>query len=461
MPAFERRQTRTRNSHLIAYASPDRAGFRAGRAENPILAPQRALGNQSAQRFAQSCSLRLPTPGLCPVGGVCHVCPTPVQAKLRVDQPGDRFEQEANRIADVVMRMPETGVIREARTLTQPPTRRTCSDCEEQEGDAERTIQTKRLGDQIPGGNVRPAAGMRSLKSGGQPLPEAERSFFESRFGHDFSQVRVHTDTRAAKAARDIHAQAFTTGWHLFFGAGRYSPGGAAGRHLLAHELTHVIQQRALAMSGNDDPGMIQRQPLGCTPGTTDLPADRNPVLDVETAHHLAQAWAQAALDQVEIRVSGRVDASIERALNRHFSNPTDSQVRFIRNILRIMVARLNQGTDIYRCNSRESRSCQFCGSRRPEPGNWACTPSGGPSFDRYRTRICPPFFRHDLEERAHCLVHEAAHNAGIQGEGQAAYPGTNPTYNAEPYARFASEVFVPLRSHTPISPVASSRFRP
>ena len=64
-----------------------------------------AFGNQAAQGFAHSCPLRMPTPGRCPFGGVCHTCPVRPQAKLKVSQPGDKYEQEADRVADEVMRM--------------------------------------------------------------------------------------------------------------------------------------------------------------------------------------------------------------------------------------------------------------------------------------------------------------------------------------------------------------------
>jgi hypothetical protein len=73
-------------------------------------------------------------------------------------------------------------------------------------------------------------------------LPDAVRSFFEPRFGQDFSKVRVHTDSRAARSARDLNARAFTLGRDIVMGAGQYSPGTSEGKRLLAHELTHVIQ---------------------------------------------------------------------------------------------------------------------------------------------------------------------------------------------------------------------------
>jgi hypothetical protein len=81
------------------------------------------------------------------------------------------------------------------------------------------------------------------LDSPGQPLDTGTRTFMEPRFGHDFSQVRVHTDEKAAQSAQAVNALAYTMGKDVVFAAGRYMPGTAAGDKLLAHELTHVVQQ--------------------------------------------------------------------------------------------------------------------------------------------------------------------------------------------------------------------------
>ena len=81
------------------------------------------------------------------------------------------------------------------------------------------------------------------LASAGQPLDAATREFFSARFGHDFANVRVHADAESAESARSVSALAYTVGSHVVFGVGQYSPGTRAGQELLAHELTHVVQQ--------------------------------------------------------------------------------------------------------------------------------------------------------------------------------------------------------------------------
>lgn len=89
-----------------------------------------------------------------------------------------------------------------------------------------------------------------TLRQPGQALERETRAFMETRLGHDFSNVRVHTDARAAESAEAVNALAYTVGRQVVFGAGRYAPGTTAGRQLLAHELTHVVQQRSMAADG-------------------------------------------------------------------------------------------------------------------------------------------------------------------------------------------------------------------
>src|SRR5947209_2715783 len=83
------------------------------------------------------------------------------------------------------------------------------------------------------------------LRSSGQPLDHTTRSFFEPRFGHNFGNVRVHTDDKAAESARAVNALAYTVGTSVVFDRGQFAPHSGHGRKLLAHELTHVMQQGA------------------------------------------------------------------------------------------------------------------------------------------------------------------------------------------------------------------------
>ncbi|RMD63745.1 DUF4157 domain-containing protein, partial [Candidatus Parcubacteria bacterium] len=96
-----------------------------------------------------------------------------------------------------------------------------------------------------------------ALRSPGQPLDASTRDFMEMRFGHNFSYVRVHTDAQAANSAQEVNALAYTVGRDIFFGEGQYSPGISSGQRLLAHELTHVVQQQ----TGAVPMGAVQRAP--------------------------------------------------------------------------------------------------------------------------------------------------------------------------------------------------------
>ncbi|MCP4130424.1 MAG: DUF4157 domain-containing protein [bacterium] len=86
-------------------------------------------------------------------------------------------------------------------------------------------------------------SGIRNMKGGGQSLSSSVARFYESRIGHDFSNVRVHTGPQADSLAKSINARAFTTGSDIFFAGNEYSPATRTGKMLLAHELTHVVQQ--------------------------------------------------------------------------------------------------------------------------------------------------------------------------------------------------------------------------
>jgi hypothetical protein len=110
------------------------------------------------------------------------------------------------------------------------------------------------------------AGNINSMRGAGTPLSPSVRAYFEPRFGAHFGQVRVHTDTQAANTARAVQARAFTVGRDVVFGASEYAPTTMSGRKLLAHELTHVIQQSRLTPgfpthSRPPSHGLVQRQP--------------------------------------------------------------------------------------------------------------------------------------------------------------------------------------------------------
>jgi Domain of unknown function (DUF4157) len=168
---------------------------------------------------------------ICLCDGGCPSCSGVIQPKLEIAAPNDKYEQEADRVADQMMRMPETAMQRKAG----------CSSCGDL--DEEEPIQTKSFSNKSPPLTTGLQNQIHLLKGSGQQLPKSTRNFFEPRFSADFSYVQVHTGAQESNIAKSINARAFTTGQDVVFGNGEYSPNSSKGKKLLAHELTHVIQQ--------------------------------------------------------------------------------------------------------------------------------------------------------------------------------------------------------------------------
>ena len=166
-----------------------------------------------------------------------------VQAKLTVGAPGDPFEREADAVADCVMRMPRMPQMPAGGSA--PLIQRKCAGCAQEDEEKKGAVQAKETPGGVPLLTPDTAARIDGLRGGGEPLPQSTRSYFEPRFGADFSGVRIHTGAEATAAARDIRAQAFTFGRDIAFDRGRYAPSTSEGQRLLAHELTHVVQQGA------------------------------------------------------------------------------------------------------------------------------------------------------------------------------------------------------------------------
>ena len=174
-----------------------------------------------------------------------------VQTKMTVTSPTDDHEKEADHTADKVMRHTE-GVVSPVSALPITPVQRKCDHCEEDDKKAHR----KETSATTAGGFVAPPSVSRVVgRGGGQALDGSARTFMESRFGRRFDNVQIHTDSEAARSAQDIQAKAYTSGQNIVFADGQYQPNTEGGRHLLAHELTHVLQQN------NGSPTSIQRKP--------------------------------------------------------------------------------------------------------------------------------------------------------------------------------------------------------
>ena len=161
-----------------------------------------------------------------------------VQAKLNIGAPNDRFEQEADWMADRIMDgdWADSGV----HTTHTETAQRLCEECEE-EAEDEASVQAKAEA----GGAAPTQASSAPGTQGGQPLPGPLQHRFSNGFGRNLSPVRIHTDPSADRQAQSLNAKAFTYGQHIYFRQGHYQPGQRAGQWLLAHELTHTLQQDA------------------------------------------------------------------------------------------------------------------------------------------------------------------------------------------------------------------------
>jgi hypothetical protein len=155
------------------------------------------------------------------VTDTCDECKAKkLQKKLAIGASHDPMELEADRVADQVLAGPVTSNVRAT------------------------PLQIRRASlHEDPAAPAAPPSVEHALASPGRPLADSLRSDMESRFGYDFSKVRVHADSRASASAHDVSANAYTVGNDIVFGSGRFQPGTNDGRRLLAHELTHVVQQ--------------------------------------------------------------------------------------------------------------------------------------------------------------------------------------------------------------------------
>ena len=264
----------------------------------------------------------------CPCGGGCPSCEgnMVIQPKLRIGKSGDRYEREADRVADEVMRMSELQVQRtpdeeeeqiQTTQLAKQITPLVQRQVEEEtilvnlvnerrvqrqerdlDGKEEEYIQSEQLPVSTPKLLDLPAR-INSLRIGGQPLSETTRSFFESRLRYDFSQVHIHSDGEAAELARDVKARAFTIGHDIVFGEAQYAPSTVSGRKLLGHELVHVVQQN----DGNAP--SLQREISPATPSWLQRLNDRNLIRNVGSTNYrnwietLQNVLTESQLEQV------------------------------------------------------------------------------------------------------------------------------------------------------------------
>lgn len=322
-----------------------------------------------------------------------------IQAKLTVSDPDDAFEREADSVADQVMRTPESQI------------QRKCAKCDEE--------QLHRSEDSpAPAPTVDAATenAIGSLSGRGALLPEAVRSFMEPRFKADFSAVRVHTDAHAHQLARSVNAQAFTVGHHVVFGAGRYAPDTDSGKRLLAHELTHVVQQRtsgaAIQRFSSDDCNSAQAG-------------------KIRAALNHAKTMLGVAIARL---TASPVSATTQTHFSNHFGGYGDWRRDIVVRNLRRDLSLLTEEDINFICES----SCD--GDRAYT--HWIF---GG-------IHICPVWFADsNLTEQAETLIHELHHWDPRRGHLDLGYHGNQKNVgthwpiavnNADSYSELTQDLF-------------------
>jgi hypothetical protein len=232
----------TQETKVASPARPERTLAKRSGEDIP-----RSLGNQAIARLFRVSSTELADESLVDALPSFAHQPSPrtndtthflrIQPKLIVGNARSTSELEADRIGEQVMRTPERQPNLAGEHDTGSPDYSSTHTPRE-------PIQTKRASPSEIGDMTAQPIVHDVLRSSAQPLDSSTRGFMESRFGHDFTSVRVHSDGEAAEAARAVQAQAYTVGSNIVFGSGQYAPATAQGKKLLAHELMHVVQQR-------------------------------------------------------------------------------------------------------------------------------------------------------------------------------------------------------------------------
>ena len=204
-----------------------------------------------------------------------------VQPKLTINTHGDIYEQEADAMADKVMRMPlVSSKAQGTQGMLASSIQRKCAHCEEEE---KKKMPIMRKAESGGGFETSPqfSSQLSNTRGGGHAMPTDTQSFMENRFGRDFSHVRLHTDGTAATMSAGIQAKAFTHGSDIYFNRGEFQPNTEGGRRLLAHELTHIMQQ---AQGENQ---IIQRTNSPCANYINDTTENLQP----KTGTDAKQSW--------------------------------------------------------------------------------------------------------------------------------------------------------------------------
>lgn len=252
MRTFAQQPKTTQQTASAKSTIPGRAHFGQSRVVSTILQLQTTIGNHAVQRMLQA-DAQEPEAGMTGTATsrfghdfsripIHASAANVIQTKLAINRPGDSYEQEADRVSEQITRTPEPRLQRKCACGGTPGH---TGECEEYR---KKRLSLQRESLDVAGpvaDDFAPPIVHDVLRSPARSLDPETRAFMEPHFGHDFSRVRIHADAGASLAADAVQAQAFTVGSDIVMGSGKFTPSTPAGRKLLAHELTHVVQQTA------------------------------------------------------------------------------------------------------------------------------------------------------------------------------------------------------------------------
>ena len=335
------------NSNPSSRSSTKKYYQNSGKTQENVSHLQQTLDNQEIQRMVKS--------GL-------------IQPKLRISQPNDPYEREADRVVDQIMRMTDSHV--EETTIqnnSDNKIQRKCSSCQmnKKKKEEEKGLKISRKSVSTNSSNLETSDEVYNQiinTSGGDKLDRSTKDFMESRFGHDFSDVRIHDDSKSQQLARSVNARAFTTGNDVFLGQNE----SVKDKRLMAHELTHVVQQDSRVLIQRNGPQEETEQPIShmdFDPETLSESSLRISNL-VESFFNIPGNSLSAA----HLRIVSEEDFSttmsddfIEEKLIRLFMNPPENEVGDIAlDILRYYgmehLTHFSQNGDVMRRNTESIR---------------------------------------------------------------------------------------------------------
>ena len=288
-----------------------------------IQALQRTIGNQAVTRLIASAKQQ--TRDREEATGVAIRSPQGLQAKLTIGAPNDVYEKEADSVAEQVTSNSSAFLLHDAARAPladEDAEKRSNAHRYNDAAALHRTPTSSRLTRVESGSPERSGHGAEApsivdsvLATPGQPLAELARQTLQPGFGHDFSDVRVHDDSQAAESASAVNALAYTVGNHIVFGQGQYAPGTAAGRHLLAHELTHTIQQTG----GKQLRSELARQPETKRPSPGQDPKTKEPP---DGSRATADSLNHLSKDEIENRLKQLTPNQVADIHQEALANP-------------------------------------------------------------------------------------------------------------------------------------------